>query len=88
MTCWCLAAQEPGTNEEIQQFCQKNYGVTFPVLSKIYVNGDNTDSVYKHLKKNKPGILGLSRVKYKHWKFIANPLDGISYVVCNDKLMF
>ena len=61
-----LASQEPGTNEEIQQFCQLNYGVTFPVLSKIEVNGDNADPVYKYLKKNKSGVLGISRVKYRN----------------------
>jgi peroxiredoxin len=60
----CLANQEPGTNEEIQQFCQLNFGVTFPVLSKIEVNGDNADPVFKYLKKNKSGLLGISRIKY------------------------
>jgi glutathione peroxidase-family protein len=61
---WLLAAQEPGTNDDIQQFCQLNYGVTFPVLAKIDVNGDKTDPVYQYLKKIKPGLLGLSRIKY------------------------
>jgi peroxiredoxin len=50
-------------NEEIQEFCQLNYGVTFPVLSKIEVNGDNTDPVYRYLKKNKSGLLMISRIK-------------------------
>lgn len=57
------ANQEPGTDEEIQQFCKLNYGVTFPVLSKIEVNGDNADPVYQYLKKNKSGVLGISRIK-------------------------
>ena len=61
-----LANQEPGTDEEIQQFCQVNYGVTFPVLAKVDVNGDTTDPVYKYLKKHKSGLLGMSRVKYVH----------------------
>lgn len=87
-TSWRLGGQEPGTNEEIQQFCQVKYGVTFPVLAKIDVNGDNMDPVYNYLKKHKSGILGLSRVKYVHWIFIANPLGGISYVLFNIRLMF
>jgi peroxiredoxin len=55
--------QEPGTNNEIQQFCRTNYGVTFPVLGKIDVNGDHTDPVYKYLKSQKSGLLGFSRIK-------------------------
>src|SRR5271169_6177079 len=60
VSLWChrsstdgIAAQEPGTNEEIQQFCQVNFGVTFPVLAKIDVNGDNTDPVFRYIKKQK-----------------------------------
>jgi len=56
--------QEPGTNDEIQQFCLVNYGVSFPVLAKIDVNGDKADPVYKYLKGSKSGFLGLSRIKY------------------------
>lgn len=52
--------QESDTDEEIQQFCQVNYGVTFPILTKIDVNDDNMNLVYKYLKKNKSGFLGLS----------------------------
>jgi glutathione peroxidase-family protein len=55
--------QEPGSNDEIQQFCQLNYGVTFPVLGKIDVNGDKADPVYKFLKDSKAGFLGLTRIK-------------------------
>ena len=56
--------QEPGSNEDIQQFCQLNYGVSFPVLGKVDVNGDKADPVYKHLKSSKSGLLGLTRIKY------------------------
>jgi len=67
-----FAQQEPGTNEEIQQFCQVNYGVTFPVLAKIDVNGDDTDPVFGYLKKQKSGILGLSRIKWNFEKFLID----------------
>ncbi len=69
-------------NEEIQEFCRMNYGVTFPVLAKIDVNGDRTDPVYKFLKKNKSGLLGLSRVKYvPPENSLLIHLGGILYVV-------
>ena len=59
-----LGGQEPGSNEDIQQFCQLNYGVSFPVLGKIDVNGEKADPVYQYLKNEKAGILGLTRIKY------------------------
>jgi glutathione peroxidase-family protein len=59
-----IGGQEPGSNEDIQQFCQLNYGVSFPVLGKIDVNGDKADPVYQYLKNEKAGILGLTRIKY------------------------
>ena len=57
--------QEPGSDEEIQNFCSLNYGVTFPLMKKSDVNGDNTNEVYKWLKNEKSGILGLTRIKVK-----------------------
>lgn len=67
-----FAGQEPGSNDEIQQFCQLNYGVSFPVLGKIDVNGDEADPVYKYLKSNKPGLFGLTRIKWNFEKFLVN----------------
>ena len=58
-----LGKQEPGTNEEIQVFCKETYDITFPVLSKIEVNGDKTDPVYKYLKSKKSGLLGFTKIK-------------------------
>jgi len=55
--------QEPGSAEEIQSFCSINYGVTFPLMKKSDVNGDNANEVYKWLKKEKAGLLGLTRIK-------------------------
>ncbi len=67
--CNQFGSQEPGTNQEIQQFCELNYGVKFPVLGKIDVNGDNTDPVYKWLKESAPGILGTEMIKWNFTKF-------------------
>lgn len=64
--------QEPGNSEEIASFCTLNYGVTFPVLKKINVNGDDADPVYKFLKSHKSGLLGLSRVKWNFEKFLVD----------------
>lgn len=56
--CNQFANQEPGTEAEIGEFCKLNYGVTFPLFSKIDVNGNNTHSLYKYLKTVLPGTLG------------------------------
>lgn len=70
--CNQFGAQEPGTNEEIQEFCSLNYGVSFPVLGKVDVNGDATAPVFKFLKSEQPGILGLEAVKWNFTKFLIN----------------
>lgn len=70
--CNQFGAQEPGKDAEIQQFCQLNYGVTFPVMGKIEVNGDNADPVYKWLKQSAPGILGTEMIKWNFTKFLIN----------------
>ena len=62
--CNQFGHQEPGTNEEIAEFCKLNYGVTFPVLNKIDVNGNGADPVYQFLKSKKSGVLGLNRIKW------------------------
>ncbi|KAK6895354.1 Glutathione peroxidase-like peroxiredoxin HYR1 [Candida tropicalis] len=67
--------QEPGTNDEIVSFCSLNYGVTFPVLDKINVNGDDADPVYKYLKSQKSGFLGMKRIKWNFEKFLIDK-DG------------
>lgn len=64
--------QEPGNSEEIASFCSLNYGVTFPVLKKIDVNGDKADPVYKFLKSKKSGLLGLNRIKWNFEKFLVD----------------
>lgn len=64
--------QEPGSNEEIQSFCELNYGVSFPILGKVDVNGDNADPLFKYLSKNAPGIMGLKSIKWNFTKFIID----------------
>jgi glutathione peroxidase len=70
--------QEPGTEAEIGAFCQKNYGVSFPMFSKIDVNGDEAHPLYKHLKEQAPGVLGTQGIKWNFTKFLINK-DGTVY---------
>lgn len=69
--CNQFLGQEPGTNEEIQSFCQLNYGVTFPVFTKIDVNGKNADPLFKYLRKQTPGFL-TDRIKWNFNKFLID----------------
>jgi len=67
-----FASQEPGTNEEIAAFCQKNYGVTFPMMSKITVKGDDMHPVYRWLtEKSKNGVEN-SRVRWNFQKYMID----------------
>lgn len=68
--CNQFGGQEPGTDDDIQNFCQVNYGVTFPIMKKVDVNGDNADPLFKWLKEEMPGIMGLKRVKWNFEKFL------------------
>lgn len=67
-----FGSQEPGTDTEIQSFCKLNYGVTFPVMAKIDVNGDKADPVYKWMKSAAPGVLGTEAIKWNFTKFLIN----------------
>ena len=60
--CNQFGAQDPGSNDEISSFCQLNYGVSFPMMAKIDVNGPAADPLYQWLAKEAPGLLGLSRI--------------------------
>ncbi|KAF9174096.1 glutathione peroxidase gpx1 [Mortierella sp. AD011] len=64
--------------KQIESFCKLNYGVTFPIMDKIDVNGSNEDPVYAFLKSQKAGILGLTRIKWNFEKFLINK-DGTVY---------
>lgn len=69
--CDQFAHQEPGTDAEIQSFCQMNYGVTFPVMAKVEVNGNNADPLYKYLRSEKKELLGDS-IKWNFTKFLID----------------
>ncbi len=73
--CNQFGAQEPGSNEEIQAFCNLNYNVTFKLFDKIDVNGPKTSPLFKHLKNQSPGILGTEIIKWNFTKFLVNK-DG------------
>jgi glutathione peroxidase len=69
--CNQFANQEPGDEKSIAEGCLLNYGVTFPVFSKIDVNGDGAHEIYKYLKKELPGFLG-GRIKWNFTKFLID----------------
>ncbi len=71
--CDQFGHQEPGTNEEIQQFCQLNYGVTFPVFAKIEVNGEQAHPLYCYLKAEQPGPTGApGDIRWNFAKFLVD----------------
>lgn len=70
--CNQFKQQESGTNEEIQQFCDLNFNIKFPLFDKIEVNGDNTHPLFSYLKQQAPGILGSKSIKWNFTKFLVN----------------
>lgn len=69
--CNQFGAQEPGDNAEIKNFCTSTFSVTFPMMSKIDVNGESADPLYKFLKKEQGGILG-DEIKWNFTKFLID----------------
>jgi len=69
--CNQFGKQDPGTNSEIESFCQLNYGVSFPMMAKIDVNGANADPLWKWLKSEAPGVLGTEAIKWNFTKFLV-----------------
>ena len=76
--CNQFGAQEPGTADAIGAFCEKNFGVTFPLFAKIDVNGSATDPLFARLKKDAPGLLGTELIKWNFTKFLVRK-DGTVY---------
>ena len=70
--CNQFGGQEPGTDAEINDFCNINYSVTFPIFSKIEVNGPNAHPLFKLLKRDKPGIFRTQSIKWNFTKFLIN----------------
>ena len=69
--CNQFGAQDPGADSEIESFCQLNYGVTFPMMSKIDVNGPSAHPLYKWLTAEAPGLLGSKSIKWNFTKFLV-----------------
>jgi glutathione peroxidase len=65
-----FGGQDPGTDTAIASFCQKNYGVSFPMMSKVEVNGDTAHPLWQWLKAAAPGILGSKAIKWNFTKFL------------------
>jgi len=76
--CNQFGAQEPGTADEIGSFCEKNFGVTFPLFAKVDVNGNATHPLFAQLKKQARGILGTTAIKWNFTKFLVRK-DGTVY---------
>jgi len=73
--CNQFGSQDPGSNEEIGAFCQKNFGVSFPMMSKVNVNGAQAHPLYQWLTAEAPGLLGSKAIKWNFTKFLVGK-DG------------
>jgi glutathione peroxidase len=84
--CNQFGSQDPGSNEQIAEFCQLNYGVSFPMMAKIDVNGPGADPLYQWLTAQAPGLLGTKAIKWNFTKFLVGK-DGkvIKRYAPNDK---
>jgi len=70
--CNQFRQQEPGNEAEIGAFCEKNFGVSFPLFAKIDVNGDDAHPLFRFLKGEAPGVLGTEGIKWNFTKFLVN----------------
>ena len=70
--CNQFGGQEPGNEQEIESFCDLNYQTSFPLFSKIEVNGASSHPLFTHLKSEAPGVLGSKRIKWNFTKFLVN----------------
>jgi len=66
-----FGGQDPGSDDEIGAFCQRNYGVSFPMMAKVQVNGPQAHPLWQWLKKQAPGLLGTEAVKWNFTKFLV-----------------
>jgi glutathione peroxidase len=73
--CNQFGAQEPGSTDEIGAFCERNFGVTFPLFEKVDVNGNEAHPLFEHLKEKAPGLLGSKAIKWNFTKFLVKK-DG------------
>lgn len=70
--CNQFGHQEPGDEGAISEFCELNFGVEFPLFSKVDVNGDDAHPLYQHLKQTAPGLLGSKGIKWNFTKFLVD----------------
>ena len=70
--CNQFGGQEPGAAKDISEFCELNYGVSFPMFAKVDVNGANAAPLYEHLKDEVPGLLGSKKIKWNFTKFLVD----------------
>ena len=70
--CNQFGAQEPGSAEEIQSFCDLTFKTSFPLFDKVDVNGDNAHELFKYLKEKCPGLLGSKKIKWNFTKFLVD----------------
>lgn len=75
--CNQFGAQEPGDAAEIASFCSTTYDVSFPIMGKIDVNGDDAAPIYEHLKRQAPGLLGSKAIKWNFTKFLIDRNGGV-----------
>lgn len=68
--CNQFGGQEPGSADEIASFCEANFGLSFPLMAKVEVNGPGADPLYEWLKAEAPGVLGTKRIKWNFTKFL------------------
>jgi len=66
-----FGGQDPGSNDQIASFCEMNYGVSFPMMAKVKVNGSDAHPLWQWLKGEKPGILGIEAIKWNFTKFLV-----------------
>ena len=70
--CNQFGAQEPGSADEIAEFCKVNFGVTFPLMAKVEVNGDNASPLFDWMKKEAKGLMGSTSIKWNFTKFLID----------------
>ena len=70
--CNQFGAQEPGDEDEIKNFCSLTYDVTFPLMAKVDVNGDNADPLWAYMKQQQAGLMGSRAIKWNFTKFLVN----------------
>ena len=70
--CNQFGAQEPGSNEEIKEFCDINFNISFKIFDKINVNGSSASPLFKHLKNEAKGVMGSEAIKWNFTKFLID----------------